>query len=122
MARFSFKDINHYIFTFPQETQLILERVRKTIKEVAPRAEEVISYQIPCFKLKGRYLIYFAGFKDHISIYPAPRGEEEFKEELSKYKGGKGTVQFPLEKEIPFDLIKRIVKFKLKQNESHKAN
>lgn len=79
-------------------------------------AEEVISYQIPAFKFKGKVLIYFAGFKNHVSVYPAPRRVPEFKDELAQYKGGKGTVQFPLDRRIPYGLIRRIVKFKVKQN------
>lgn len=110
------KDIDDYIAGFPEEVQKILKKVRTTIRQTAPEAEETISYQIPTFKLNGTYLIYFAGFKNHISLYPAPRGAEEFKKELSAYEGGKGTVQFPLDQPIPYDLIKRIVKFKVKEN------
>lgn len=117
MRRSDFKSVDQYISTFPEDTKKLLEIVRKTIKKVAPRAQEGISYQIPVFKLNGNYLIYFAGFKNHISIYPAPRGYKEFEDELSKYKGGKGTVQFELDKPLPLDLIKRIVKFRLKLNE-----
>ena len=111
------KDIDDYIAGFPEDVQKILKKVRTTIRKTAPDAEETISYQIPTFKLNGRYLIYFAGFKNHISLYPAPRGAEEFKKELAAYEGGKGTVQFPLDKPIPFDLIKRIVKYKIKENQ-----
>jgi uncharacterized protein YdhG (YjbR/CyaY superfamily) len=84
-----------------------------TIKKAAPGAEETISYQIPTFRLNGN-LVYFAAYKKHISLYPAPRGVEKFKEELSRYEGGKGTARFPLDKPIPFGLISRIVKFRLK--------
>lgn len=111
------KDIDDYIAGFPEEVQKILKKVRTTIRQTAPEAEETISYQIPTFKLNGTYLIYFAGFKNHISLYPAPRGAEEFKKELSAYEGGKGTVQFPLDQPIPYDLIKRIVKFKIQENQ-----
>jgi len=113
-------NINEYIAGFPTTTQKILKQVRATIKKAAPAAKEKISYGIPTFTLNDRYLIYFAGFKNHISLYPAPRGNEIFKKELSGYKGGKGTVQFPLDKPMPLDLITRIVKFKLKEN-SEKA-
>lgn len=112
------KDIDDYIAGFPEDVQKILKKVRTTIRQTAPDAEETISYQIPTFKLNGAYLIYFAGFKNHISLYPAPRGAEEFKKELSAYEGGKGTVQFPLDQPIPYDLIKRIVKFKVKENQA----
>ena len=111
------KDIDDYTAGFPDDVQKILEKVRTTIRKTAPEGEETISYQIPTFKLNDTYLIYFAGFENHISLYPAPRGAEEFKKELSAYEGGKGTVRFPLDKPIPFDLIKRIVKFKVKENQ-----
>ena len=110
------KDIDAYIAGFPNNVQELLEKVRMTIKKAAPDAEETISYQIPTFTLKGKYLIYFAGFKKHIGLYPAPRGVEKFKKELSGYEGGKGTVRFPLDKPIPFGLIARIVKFRVKEN------
>lgn len=110
------KNIDEYIAGFPDDVQTILEQIRMTIKAAAPEAEETISYQIPTFKLNGTYLIYFAGYKNHIGLYPAPRGTEEFKEELSEYKGGKGTVQFPLDKPIPYDLISRIVVFRVQEN------
>ena len=109
-------DIDEYIAGFPKDIQKILELIRATIKKAAPGAEETISYAIPAFKLKSRYLIYFAGYKNHISLYPAPRGNEAFKKDLSVYKGGKGTVQFPLDKPLPLNLISRIVKFRIKEN------
>lgn len=110
------KDTDGYIAGFPDEVQEILEKIRMTIRKAAPDAEETISYQIPAFKLKGQYLIYFAGYTKHASLYPAPRGVEKFKEELARYDGGKGTVRFPLDKPIPFGLITRIVKFRVKEN------
>jgi len=117
MKRTAPKDIDDYIASFPEDVQEILQKVRTTIRKAAPGAEETISYQIPTFKLNGTYLIYFAGFKNHISLYPAPRGAEEFKKELAAYEGGKGTVRFPLDKRIPFDLIKRIVKYKVQESQ-----
>jgi uncharacterized protein YdhG (YjbR/CyaY superfamily) len=110
------KNVDEYISASPSDMQVKLEKVRKTIRSAAPKAEEVISYGIPGYKYYG-ILIYFAGFTNHISVYPAPRQHESFKKELAAYKGGKGTVQFPNDKPIPFDLIKRIVKFRMKQNE-----
>jgi uncharacterized protein YdhG (YjbR/CyaY superfamily) len=110
------QDIDEYIAEFPESVQQRLEKIRATIKKAAPKAQEKISYQIPALTLDGRDLIYFAGFKNHISVYPAPRGSEEFKKELSAYGGGKGTVQFPLDKPIPYGLISRIVKFRIKAN------
>jgi len=115
MPKINFSTIDKYISTFPKDVQKKLESIRQTIKKSAPGAEETISYQIPAFKLNGP-LIYFAGFKNHVSIYPAPRGDAEFKKELSEYKGGKGTVQFPLDKPIPLSLIGRIVKYRIKEN------
>jgi uncharacterized protein YdhG (YjbR/CyaY superfamily) len=109
------KDIDEYIAGFPQDVQVILEKIRSTIKKAAPDAEEKISYQIPSFTLKGRYLIYFAAYKKHIGLYPAPVGHSEFKNDLSVYGSGKGTMKFPIDKPIPFDLITRIVKFWAKE-------
>ena len=110
------KNIDVYISGFPTETQKILEQIRTTIKKTVPEADETISYGIPTFNLNGTYLIYFAGYKNHVSIYPAPRGHEVFKSLLAHYKGGKGTVQFPLDKPIPFTLIVKILKFRLKES------
>lgn len=111
-----FKNIDEYIATFPADVQKILQKIRVAIRKAAPEAEEAISYQIPTFKLSGKNLIHFAGFKNHIGIYPAPRGVAEFDEELSKFDGGKGTVQFPLDEPIPYGLITRIVKFRIKKH------
>ena len=110
------KNIDEYIAGFPKYVQKILKKIRMTIKKAAPGAEEKISYQIPTFTLNGTYLIYFAGYNNHIGLYPAPRGAETFKKELAAYEGGKGTVRFPLDKPIPFDLISRIVKYKIKES------
>jgi uncharacterized protein YdhG (YjbR/CyaY superfamily) len=109
------KSMDSYISRFPKEVQKILERVRSTIREAAPDAEETINYGIPTFTLKGN-LVHFAAFKNHIGFYPAPSGIEKFKNELSVYKGAKGSVQFPLDQPIPFDLISRITKFRVKEN------
>lgn len=110
------RNIDEYIAGFPRNVQEILGEVRLTIQMAAPGAKETISYQIPTFNLHGSYLIYFAAYKNHIGLYPAPRGSEKFKKELSAYNGGKGTVQFPFDKPIPFGLIRRIVKFRIKEN------
>lgn len=109
------KDIDEYIAGFPKDVQEILEKIRMTIRKAAPDAEEAIKYQIPTFTLKGN-LVHFAAYKKHIGFYPAPRAIEEFKDELAGYEGAKGTVQFPLDKPIPYDLISRIVKFRVKDN------
>lgn len=108
-------DIDEYIAGFPNEVQKILEKIRATIKKAAPDAEEAIKYGIPTFILQGN-LVHFAAYKNHVGFYPAPKGIEKFKKELSRYEGGKGTVQFPLDKPIPFELISRIVKFRVKDN------
>ena len=109
------KDIDEYIAGFPDDVQKILQKIRMTIRKAAPGAREAISYQIPAFVLNGN-LIFFAGFKNHVSVYPAPRRDEGFKQELSGYEGGKGTVRFALDKPIPLDLIRRIVKFRIAKN------
>ena len=109
-------NIDEYIAGFPEAVQEKLEKIRMTIKKAAPDAEETISYKIPTFNLKGKYLIYFAAYKKHIALYPAPIGNEEFKEEISPYESGKGTLQFPLDKPIPFNLIRKIVKYRAKEN------
>lgn len=109
------KDIDEYIAGFPPDIQEILEEIRMTIRQAAPDAEEAIKYQIPTFTLKGN-LVHFAAFKKHIGFYPTPTGIEQFKDELSAYKGAKGSVQFPLDKPIPFDLISRIVRFRVEEN------
>jgi uncharacterized protein YdhG (YjbR/CyaY superfamily) len=107
--------IDEYIAGFPPEIQEILERIRATIKAAAPGAQEAISYQMPTFKLKGN-LVHFAAFKAHIGFYPTPTGTEKFREELSVYQGGKGSIRFPLNKPIPYDLISRIVAFRVTEN------
>lgn len=109
------KDMDEYIAGFPEDVREILEKIRMTIREAAPDAEEAIKYRMPTFTLRGN-LVHFAAFKNHIGFYPAPRGIEEFKAELSVYKGAKGSVQFPFGKPVPFDLISRIVKFRVEGN------
>jgi uncharacterized protein YdhG (YjbR/CyaY superfamily) len=109
------KDIDEYIEGFPQDVQEILQKVRATIRGAAPEADETIKYGIPTFSLKGN-LVHFAAFKEHIGFYPTPTGIEKFKDELSIYETSKGTVQFPLDEPIPFDLIDRIVKFRVTEN------
>jgi uncharacterized protein YdhG (YjbR/CyaY superfamily) len=109
------KDIDDYIAGFPRDVREILEKIRITIRRAAPQAEETIRYQIPTFTLKGN-LVHFAAFKKHIGFYPAPSGVEKFKQELSVYNAAKGSVQFPLDKPIPFGLITKIVKFRVKEN------
>ncbi len=111
-----FKTIDEYIKTFPKDVQAILEEMRQTIRKAAPEVVETISYQMPTFKLNGRGLVYFAGFKNHVGFYPIPSGIAAFEKELSPYKQGKGSVQFPLDKPVPYDLVRKIVIFRMKQN------
>lgn len=107
--------IDEYIGGFPNEVQAILEEIRMTIQKAAPEAKEKISYSMPAFDQNG-IVVYFAAFQKHIGLYALPTGHEAFREELSKYKSGKGSVQFPLNELIPFDLITRIVRFRVKEN------
>ncbi|AWK51933.1 hypothetical protein DIC82_13310 [Clostridium beijerinckii] len=109
------KSIDEYIFKFSLDVQEILEMLRKVIKESAPDAEEKISYQMPTFVLHGN-LVHFAAYKNHIGFYPTPSGIDAFKDELSEFKGAKGSVQFPIEKPIPYELISKIVKFRVDEN------
>jgi uncharacterized protein YdhG (YjbR/CyaY superfamily) len=115
MEKNGYTTIDEYIKTFPVETQKRLRAIRKLISKLAPEATEKISYQIPTFYLNGN-LIHFAAFANHIGLYPTPSGVEELKLELSKYKQGKGSVQFPLNEPLPLDLIERIVKFRVEKN------
>lgn len=109
------ENINEYIGGFPNDVQEILEKVRITIQKAAPDAKEKISYAMPAFEQNG-IVVFFAAFKNHIGLYALPSGHEAFREELSPYKSGKGSVQFPLNKPMPYDLISKIVKFRVKEN------
>jgi uncharacterized protein YdhG (YjbR/CyaY superfamily) len=113
--RKQFGTIDDYIKTFPIDVQNILEKMRLTIRKAAPEAVEAISYQMPTFKLNGQNLVHFAAFKNHIGFYPIPSGIEAFRRELSPYKQGKGSVQFPVDKPIPYDLVEEIVRFRVKE-------
>jgi len=108
--------IPDYIASFPKETREILEQVRATIQKAAPDATEAIKYAIPTFVLNGKNLVHFAAFKSHIGFYATPTGQEAFKEALSGYKTGKGSVQFPIDQPMPLDLITRIVQFRVSEN------
>lgn len=116
----AFNSIDEYIETFPEEVQKRLKELRAVIKAVAPEAEEKISYQMPTFTLKGN-LVHFAAHKNHIGFYPTPSGIEEFKDELSAYENAKGSVRFPFDRPLPYDLIRKIVVFRVKEN-LEKAN
>jgi len=109
------QNIDEYIAGFPPDVQDILQKVRATIRSAAPDAEEAIRYQMPTFRLEGN-LVHFAAFKNHIGLYPTPSGTQRFRAELSPYETGKGSIRFPLDKPIPYDLIAKIVKFRVKAN------
>jgi uncharacterized protein YdhG (YjbR/CyaY superfamily) len=106
--------IDDYIARRPKDVQKLLEQVRQAVRSAAPGAEETIKYAIPTFTLNGN-LVHFAVFKNHIGFYPTPMGIEEFEKDLSRYKQGKGSVQFPLDKPMPLDLIRRIVRYRVKK-------
>jgi uncharacterized protein YdhG (YjbR/CyaY superfamily) len=108
------KTVDDYIKDFSEEIQHLLNQIRSTIINVAPNAEESISYGMPAYKLNGKPLVYFAAFKNHIGFYATPSGHVAFQKELSKYKQGKGSVQFPIDKPLPLTLIAKIVKYKVK--------
>jgi len=118
-SRPQYKTIDEYIASFPKDVRDILEALRRVIGEAAPGAVEAMAYGIPTFRLNGN-LVHFAAFKSHIGFYPTPSGIEAFKEELTPFKQAKGSVQFPLNKPIPFDLVKRIVKYRVEESESKK--
>lgn len=107
--------VDDYISRFPDRTQMLLQLIRNTIREEVPEAEEVISYQMPAYKWNGMF-VYFAGYEKHIGFYPTGTGIEAFQHEFNGFKWSKGAVQFPLDQELPLDLIRRMVRFRLKQN------
>ena len=107
--------VDAYISQFPKSTQQILSQVREAVKEASPHAEEMISYGMPAYKLDKRPLVYFAGYEKHIGFYATPTGHAAFEKQLSKYKQGKGSVQFPIEEAMPLDLIRKIVHFRVKE-------
>jgi uncharacterized protein YdhG (YjbR/CyaY superfamily) len=109
------KTVDEYIRSFPEDVQKILEKLRLIIRKTAPGVEETISYGMPTFNIKGKYLIYFAAWKHHIAFYPVPSGTESFTREISPYVKGKGTLQFPLSKPLPYDLVEKIVKTRLRE-------
>lgn len=110
------QSVDEYINSFPKETQKLLKQMRTIIKKAAPKAEEGIGYKMPAYKLNDRPLVYFAGYEKHIGFYATPTGHAEFKKELSVYKEGKGSVQFPIDEALPLKLIEKIVKFRVKEN------
>lgn len=107
--------VEEYLANVPKEQQKLLQQIRSTIKKALPGSGERISYGLPCFTLDDSPVIFYAGFKNHVSVYPVPREHPAFKKELASYKGGKGTAQFPLDEPIPFDLIARMAKFRMEE-------
>jgi uncharacterized protein YdhG (YjbR/CyaY superfamily) len=107
--------IDEYIAGFPEDVQVILQKIRAIIREQAPGAEEAIKYQLPTFVLNGN-LVHFGAFKKHIGFYPTPSGTERFQKELAAYEGAKGSVQFPLDRPIPYGLIREIVRFRVQES------
>lgn len=118
-AKTNFETIDEYIKTFPKDTQAVLEKLRETIRKTVPTAAETISYQIPTFKLNGKYVVYFAGYTNHVSVYPLP-SDKEIAKELARFRSGKGTVRFPLDEPIPYALVKKMVKALLKERHGTK--
>jgi uncharacterized protein YdhG (YjbR/CyaY superfamily) len=114
--------VEEYIAAFPKEVQPLLNQMRKTIKTAAPKAEEIISYGMPGYKYLSKHLVYFAGYKNHIGFYATPTGHSAFKKELAKYKQGKGSVQFPIDEKLPLQLVQRIVKFRVAENDAKAAD
>jgi len=111
-----FASVAEYIGSFPPDVQKVLKEMRATIKEVVPTAKEKISYQIACFELNGKNLVHYAGWKNHVSMYPTPEGTAAFNRAIAKYAGGKGTTKFPLNEPLPVKLIQQIVKFRVADN------
>ena len=116
----AYSTVDEYIALAEPKVKKALKDIRKTIKTTAPKAEEVISYQIPGYKYHGM-LVFFAAWKDHISLYPAPWSAESLKKEMSVYKGSKGTIKFPIDEPMPLALIKKMVKYRVKENEERAA-
>jgi uncharacterized protein YdhG (YjbR/CyaY superfamily) len=115
-----FTTMDAYIASVPKDAQDILEKIRQIIRKAAPGAVEAISYQIPTFKLNGKNLVHFAAWKDHVGFYATPSGNAAFKKELSRYKVAKGSIQFPLDEPIPYDLVTKMVLFRMKETQVKK--
>jgi uncharacterized protein YdhG (YjbR/CyaY superfamily) len=115
------ESIDDYISGFPEDVQHLLTQVRETVRQEAPDAEETISYAMPTFRYAGKVLVHFAAFKNHIGFYATPSGHTGFEEELSAYKSGKGSVQFPIDQPMPLELIARIVRFRVGENREQAA-
>jgi uncharacterized protein YdhG (YjbR/CyaY superfamily) len=121
MTKTDFKSLDEYIAACPEQSQAYLVAIRKMVKALVPGAKEKISYQIACFELNGKNLIHFAGWKQHVSMYPIPAGSEAFEKQAAKYATGKGTIQFPLTEPLPLKLIEKIVKLRVAENKKKTA-
>jgi uncharacterized protein YdhG (YjbR/CyaY superfamily) len=117
-----YTNIDEYITNFPEETQQILQKIRKMANDIIPNAEETISYGIPTLKLNGKYVVYFAGYEHHVSLHPVPPGSEEFVKKIEPYVAGKGTMKFMLNKPIPYDIIEEIIKTNLQRYNDQTKN
>ena len=115
-TRNGFTSIDEYIAACPEQSQSYMQKIREMIETIAPDAKEKISYQIACFELNGKNLVHFAGWKNHVSMYPTPEGTDTFNKAIAKYAGGKGTTKFPLDEPLPLKLIGQIVKFRVADN------
>ena len=115
MVNAKFETIDSYLESIPEDKREILQKIRRLIQEISPIAKEAMSYQIPTFKLQKKNLVHFAAFKDHIGFYPTPSGIKAFKDELKNYSCSKGTIRFPLNKPIPYDLIKKITEYRVRE-------
>ena len=116
MAKTNFQSIDEYISACPVESQAYLKQIRKLIHTLVPDAKEKISYQMAAFERNGRNLLHFAGWKQHVSLYPVPAGSEAFERQIAKYAGGKGTLKFPFDEPLPIKLIERVIKLHLDVN------
>lgn len=110
------KTVQSYIAGFPEDTQKVLKKMRSAIRKAVPRGEEVISYGIPCVKFAGRYVIYFAGWKSHVSVYPIPKGSPAFQKAIAPFVAGRGTLKFSLREPVPYTLITEVARFRLAQS------
>jgi uncharacterized protein YdhG (YjbR/CyaY superfamily) len=119
MKKIAPRTIDAYLKMFPGDVRAMLEAVRRRVKKVVPDAEEGISYQIPVMKLHGAYVLYFAGWKKHVSVYPIPKGDTAFREAIAPYVAGKGTVRFPIDRRIPLGVISKIVKCRVREIQEH---
>lgn len=117
-----YTNIDDYIANFPEETQAILQKIRKMANDIITNGEETISYGIPTIKVNGKYVVYFAGYENHVSLHPLPSGSEEFTKKIEPYVAGKGTMKFMLNKPIPYDIIEEIIKANLQRYHDQTKN